>query len=974
MIDRRTMIGSVLASALIQSPLAAAVRFDRRKAGFDITRPDGGVVPIFVDAGDLPGVRRAAADLAADIGRVTGTDAKILNDRPALPERIILVGALGHSPLIDQLAASGKLDVAAIRGRWESFTLQTIANPLPGVKEALVIAGSDKRGTVYGIYDLSRTIGVSPWYWWADVPVTRQSHLRVVYGRYVQGPPAVKYRGIFLNDEAPCLSGWTTEKFGGMNAKFYGRLFELLLRLRANYLWPAMWNNAFAEDDPANPALADDYGIVMGTSHHEPMMRAHKEWTDRKAHLGNGEWNYATNREPIRKFFREGIERSRDKEVIVTIGMRGDGDVALASTGGLQSDVKLLETIIADQRSIIAEGMARPAETVPQVWVLFTEVYKYYDAGLKLPDDVTLMFADDNVGNLRRLPVPSERGRSGGFGIYFHMDMHGGPFAYQWINSNPLPKIWEQMNLAHEYGANQIWIANVGDLKPLELPIEFFIAMAWNPKNVTRDKIAGWTRDWAATQFGEPHAQEIAFLLSRYAKYNAWRKPEQLTPDTYSLENYREAERVCDAWGELVRRAEAVNAALAPDQRDAFFQLVLYPVLACANLTNLYVAAARNRRFAEHARASTLVEAQEVRRLFHRDHELRDRYNHQMSGGKWNHMMDQTHIGYFDWYPPETDIMPEVTEIDLDPANGFGVSVDGSARSWPGYYLSPSLPALDSLSRTPTYLEVFPRGANPVSVTVTADQPWVILREDTAFSTSPQDRRFWIDVDWASMKVGQSKATITVRGKDTVQVSLAAIRASAQQEREARGARGGLVGAFSIPAANYDRSVAARGVRWEPIPDYGWVAAAMSVFPVDAAPFTDTIAAPRLEYDVFLADSGEYHINLVTGPTLEVYSGRHLAVAIGLDDAPAVVQAVFTPENGSAQDFLGSEHAANTAGNARTMRFTLPVATPGRHVLKLIAQDPTMVVQRIIVYKTNMPKSYFGPPSSNSSHIADSID
>ncbi|WP_454885066.1 glycosyl hydrolase 115 family protein [Sphingomonas oryzagri] len=964
MIDRRTMIGSVLSSAFIPSPIAAAVRFDRQKAGFDITRSEGGVVPIFVDDADLPGVRRVAADLAEDIGRVTGTAAVILNDRNRLPDRLIIVGALGHSPVIDGLAASGKLNIAAVRGQWEAFALQTIANPLPGVKEALVIVGSDKRGTVYGVYDLSRMIGVSPWYWWADVPVARQTHLRIAYGHYVQSSPAVKYRGIFLNDEAPCLSGWTTEKFGGMNGKFYSRLFELLLRLRVNYLWPAMWNNAFATDDPANTELADEYGIVMGTSHHEPMMRAHKEWTDNRQRYGNGEWNYATNRDGVRRFFREGIERNGSKEAIVTIGMRGDGDTALESTGSLQSDVKLLEQIITDQRRIIAEATHKPADQTPQVWVLFTEVYKYYDAGLDLPEDVTLMFADDNVGNLRRLPLPSERSRrSGGFGIYFHMDMHGGPFSYQWINSNPLPKIWEQMNLAHQYGANQIWIANVGDLKPLELPIEFFISMAWDPTSVDKDKIARWTRDWAATQFGPAHAEKIGFLLSRYAKYNGWRKPEQLRPDTYSLEHYREAERICAAWSDLVRRAEALDAALPPDQRDAFFQLVLYPVLACANLTNLYVAAARNHRFAEQARASTLNEAAEVRRLFHRDRELRDRYNHQMSGGKWNHMMDQTHIGYYDWWAPETDIMPAVSEIDLAPANSFGISVDGSANCWPGYYLPPSLPTLDSLNRAPTYLEVFARGGSPVTVSVTSEQPWVMIREDRAPGVSTQDRRYWIDVDWAALDVGKSEAIIVVRGDQSVRVRLLAVRATAEQERDARGARGSLIGPFSIPPASFDRSTSARGVRWEPIADYGQSEAAMSVFPVDCEPFTDPATAPRLEYDVFLAEPGSYRVDLITSPTLQVYPGRRLAVGIGIDDAPAMIKAVFTPEDGPAQDFLGSQHASNTAANARTMEFIVEARQAGRHVLKVFMQDPTIVIQNIIVHQGDLPKSYFGPPA-----------
>ncbi|WP_232476321.1 glycosyl hydrolase 115 family protein [Flavisphingomonas formosensis] len=966
MFTRRSILGGAMAAGLLASSLAAAVRFDRRKPGFDVALATGEVTPIFVDPADLAGVRRAVSDLAADIGRVTGRNAEILSNDGDLPPRVIIVGSLGHSPIIDRLVAAGKLDIGDIRGKWESFVVQTVASPLPGVREALVIAGSDKRGAIYGVYDLSRTIGVSPWYWWADVPVTRQDHVRVSYGRYVQGAPAVKYRGIFLNDEAPCLSGWTTEKFGGMNSTFYAKLFELMLRLRANYLWPAMWNNSFAEDDPANPGLAEEYGIVMGTSHHEPMMRAHKDWTDRRPHLGNGQWNYATNREPIRQFFREGIERNRDNEVIVTIGMRGDGDVALESTGGLKSDIALLETIISDQRDIIAQTMGRPADRVPQVWVLFTEVYKYYDAGLKVPDDVTLLFADDNVGNLRRLPLPSERGRPGGFGIYFHMDMHGGPFSYQWLNSNPLPKIWEQMNLAHQYGANEIWIANVGDLKPLELPVEFFIAMAWDPSRVDKDKIAGWTRYWAECQFGPDHAEEIAFLLSRYAKYNAWRKPEQLRPETYSLEHHQEAERVCDAWNQLVERADAVNAALAPDQRDAFYQLVLHPVRASANLTNMYVAAARNARFAEQARASTRAEAAEVRRRFLYDHALSDYYNRQMAGGKWNHMMDQTHIGYFDWYPPEADIMPPVTDLDLKADHGFGVAIDGSERSWPGFYLPPKLRILDSISKTPTYIETFPRGTDPIAVQVTADRPWVLIREGKAFSSSPLDRRFWIDVDWAKAPAGQSVALVTIcddRGSQTVEARLTAIKATPSQAKDAQGAFGGLTGAFSIPANAFRRSIAVDGVRWEAIEDYGRVKAAMSIFPVDAHSFQDPAAAPRLEYDIFLGEAGKYHVLLVTSPTLEVIPGRTLSVAVILDNQTPVVHGVFTPEDRVAEDFLGDRHLPNTANNARTMRFVVSSDRPGRHVLTVAMIDPTVVIQKIIISKDEPDDSYFGPPS-----------
>ena len=458
--------------------------------------------PIFFGQADWPGVLRAGRDLQSDVERVTGVRPVLATNGAPAGEFAVIVGTLGKNPLIDRLVKSGKLNADAISDKWESFIITTIADPLPGMNQALVVVGSDKRGTIYGIYEISEQIGVSPWYWWADVPPQHHENLFIKAGTYVQGPPVVKYRGIFINDEEPCFGPWAREKFGGINSKMYAHMFELLLRLRANLLWPAMWGKAFNEDDPLNPRVADEYGIVMGTSHHEPMIRAQAEWGKHKSQYGNGEWNYLTNEEGLKKFWTDGIERNKNYESIVTLGMRGDGDVAMPDAGGFAANKQLLEKIITDQRQILAKHMNPDVTKFPQLWALFTEVQQYYDAGLRPPDDVTLLFTDDNVGNLRRVPTPEERKRSGGAGIYFHMDMHGGPFSYQWLNSSPLPKIHEQMNLAYEYGATRIWIANVGDLKPLEVPIEFFLRMAWNPAAMTRDDVAKYQLRWAEREFG----------------------------------------------------------------------------------------------------------------------------------------------------------------------------------------------------------------------------------------------------------------------------------------------------------------------------------------------------------------------------------------------------------------------------------------------------------------------------------------
>ncbi|MCB2379853.1 glycosyl hydrolase 115 family protein [Hymenobacter sp. BT635] len=629
------------------------VSSEKGKSGFPLAA-SGKTAALFASNTDWPGVLRAAKDLQADINRVTKLTPTFTTDKAPTGKEVVLIGTIGKSALIDGLVKAKKLDVSGVAGKWETFVLQVVEKPMPGVERALVIAGSDKRGTIYGIYDLSQQIGVSPWYWWADVPTKPQTALYVAPGRHSQGTPQVKYRGIFLNDEAPALSGWAKEKFGGINSKMYVHVFELILRLKGNYLWPAMWGNAFNDDDKQSPVLADEYGIVMGTSHHEPMVRSQQEWK----RFGSGPWNYQTNEKTLQDFWRQGIKNMGSKESIVTLAMRGDGDEPMSEG----SNITLLEKIVADQRKIIAEETGKPAEQTPQLWALYKEVQDYYDKGMRVPDDVTLLLCDDNWGNLRKLPKAGEKPRKGGYGIYYHFDYVGGPRNYKWLNTNPLPRIWEQMHLAHEYGANQIWIVNVGDLKPMEFPISFFLDYAWNPDRISADQVDDYSRAWAARQFGPKHAAGIADILAKYAKYNSRRKPELLDANTYSLTNYREWETVVADYNQLLTQAEAINQQLPAEYRDAYYQLVLHPVQACANLNELYYTVAQNREAAKASLATTNALAEKAKALYAKDAEITKRY-HALAGGKWNHMMDQTHIGYTYWQQPEQNAMPAVQTL-----------------------------------------------------------------------------------------------------------------------------------------------------------------------------------------------------------------------------------------------------------------------------------------------------------------------
>jgi len=907
----------------------------------------GTTANVFADPADWPGVVRAAGDLSADIERVTG-----LTPRQGLGTSTILIGTLGKSPTIDRLVREGKIDAAPIAGQWESFFLQVVAKPLPGVASALVIAGSDKRGTIYGIYDLSEQIGVSPWYWWADVPVPHKDALFVKAGKHVQGPPAVRYRGIFLNDEAPALSGWTKEKFGGFNSKFYVKVFELILRLKGNYLWPAMWGSAFNEDDPLNPKLADEYGIVMGTSHHEPLLRAQQEW---KRH-GQGPWDYNTNGAFLRSFWDASLERNKNYESILTIGMRGDGDMPMAPRADMATNVALLEKVVADQRALIAKDINPDPAKVPQLWALYKEVQEYYEKGMRVPDDVTLLWSDDNWGNLRRLPTPGERTRSGGAGIYYHFDYVGGPRNYKWLNTIPITKVQEQMNLAYEYDARRIWIVNVGDLKPMEFPIEFFLTFAWNPERWPHEKVAEFTRAWADREFGPKYGPDAADLISKYTKYNGRRKPELIDPTTFSVVDYEEADRVSAEWNAAVEKAEAAYRALPENARDAFYELVLFPVKACEQVTDLYIAAGKNHLYATQGRASANTMAAKVKTLFQADADLMAEYNHKLAGGKWDHMMDQTHIGYTWWQEPRVQVAPKTIELDLPQAAKLGVAVDGSSATWPPASEAAALPKFDSLACQRRYIDVFNRGREPFDFTAAASAAWIVLSATHGQVTDEQ--RLWVNVDWSKAPEGEAAGSVKIEGAGSapLEVNVAAFRPSGIS-RESVKAFVESNGYVSIEAAHYSKKTDAGAARWETMDDYGRTLSSMSVFPVTAASVLPPENAPELEYRVYLFDKGDVHVHTILAPTQNFVPGRGLRYAISFDDEPP--QVIDALAHNALRDW-----ETTVKDGVRVVESTHTLAQPGFHVLKFRMVDPGIVVQKFLIDLGGLKPSYLGPPES----------
>ena len=629
---------SVLLTATSILGVKAADSFVNFKQG-DWLLNSNGKVTIYVNANEQRGVMLAAQNLQKDLKSVCGANVVFTNEAK---DATIVIGT----------TATTKAYSKQLKGKNEMFVIDAKDGKLN-------IVGSDRRGAIFGIYELSQQIGVSPWYYWADTPIDVHDSLFIKNGTYTDGEPTVKWRGLFLNDEAPCLTSWVKNTFGTDygDHHFYAKVFELILRLKGNMLWPAMWGWAFYADDPENSKTADEMGIIISTSHHEPMARNHQEYARNRRDWGA--WNYQTNQENLDCFFREGIERMKVTDDIVTIAMRGDGDEAMSA----DADTKLLERIVENQRKIIAEVTGRPAKETPQVWALYKEVLDYYDAGMRVPDDVCILLCDDNWGNVRRVPNAKERQHKGGWGLYYHVDYVGAPRNTKWLNVTQTQQMFEQLSLANDFGIQQMWILNVGDLKPMEYPIQLFMDMAWNPKTYTQQNILCHTREFFAKQLDAQWADEAASIYNQNCQYMARVTPEMLDARTYNVET-GEWKQVADEYQRLETRALRLYLTLPESHRDVYQQLILFPVQAAANLYDMYYAQAMNRYMAERHNPDANLWAEKVKSCFKRDSLLCLAYNKEMAGGKWNGMMTQKHIGYRSWNDNfRQDMLPATTLV-----------------------------------------------------------------------------------------------------------------------------------------------------------------------------------------------------------------------------------------------------------------------------------------------------------------------
>lgn len=944
------------------------------------------------DCGKQPAVAGQQASVYVTEVQVWGLDdgmsgsSGVTEGLPSSADTVIIAGTVKDS-IILKLKTDGKLDTSKleeIENGYEQYNIQVVDKPFAGIGKAVVIAGSDKRGTIYGLYHISQDLGgLSPWYYWGDVPVNSVGTLSFSQAALetTSRKPSVKYRGIFLNDEAPSLTTWV-KKFGGYNQDFYDHVYELILRLKANYLWPAMWGNVFSEegtevvngvkDTLANARHADAWGVVMGTSHHEPMARAGLEWQRIYKNYGTSNaWNFNINKEAIAKFWYDGAERNKDFENVITIGMRGESDSPLVHPDGtkftLGEQIEVLQEAINSQKDSLDKLGLKDS---PQMICLYKEVEEawYGGAGATglrtwdvLQNDI-VMLCEDNNGNLRTLPTEEDKAfHKGGWGMYYHFDYVGGPRTYMWVNTTPLTKTWNNMTMAYDHGVQDMWIVNVGDLKPMELPISYFLDMAYdfdqwgtNNPNSSDDYVAQWVEQ----QFGHVDLTDedkagIAQILQDYPQMNTIRRPEAVLGDTFSAINYNELQqRLADAM-DLEARAEKYRLLLeGSEYEDAYYQLVYYPAAASANVNKMQMFAGLNRLYYTRKSVAANAYAALVDECIQRDKDLQDYYNNTMSGGKWKGMMLSPHVGYTAWnsesgaYPTGLYVTPLDKAVML-------VDVDGSQDCLQEGTLT--LPEFTSTGMECHALTISNGGGERLDYTIDTSADWIKVSKGEGSVNSA--RTLPVSVDWEKL-TASAEGTITITSSSgktvTVTVKAAVLSVDGLADKTFTAADGVIV----IDAADFVENKADGGGQWKELEALGKTRSSMKVFPTTK--FYNAGSGPMLRYRVQVPEDGEYTLTVYVGPSNNVYADKGVQYAVSVDGGS--VKAVNTvTEKFTAGD--GNEWSSSIlkAGRTAESKHTL---TKGIHTIEIYGMDAGLLLEKLVLSKEPLKASHMGPKAT----------
>lgn len=952
---------------------------------------------ICLEQSAFPGVIRVTEKVAHDVELVSGKKPQILVEKE-IPETLessgedwtIIAATKGKSSFLKKLEEAGSAELKELEQKRECY-----AWIFPEIKNRtksnlLVIAGSDKRGTIYGLFHLSEMLGVSPFVDWCGLMPPKQEKIELREDMAcISKEPSVRYRGFFINDEWPAFGNWCNHNFGGFNAKAYDHVFELLLRLKGNYLWPAMWSARFADDGPGllNAELADEYGIIMGMSHHEPCLRQGEEYKylRGKNSVYGDAWNFRTNREGITKFWEDGLKRSGKFENVITVGMRGEADTAIMGKNAtLEDNIQLLRDVLKTQKKLIQEHVNPDLTRVPRMIALYKEVEEFFYGdektkglmGAEELEDVILMLCDDNYGNLRTLPTEEMRKHAGGYGMYYHLDYHGWPVSYEWINSSYLPKIWEQMSMAYDFGVRELWMVNVGDIATQEFPLSFFLDMAydfdrWGSRalNCTQE----YTRKWVRQQFGsvEEETQDtIADILEQYTKIIHRRRPEALNPETYHPVQEKESSRIFEEAEQLLKKLQDVYETIEktnPQNLSAFIALVYYPAFGTMNLVKMQILAGWNHYYANLGAVCANDYVDEVERCMEQDRKAVEMY-HQMDQGRWYGMGMSQHIGFTHWNEDECR-NPVVMRVIPLKKRSILVAADGTAQHAEGS------PWLDNTMKLKDFLNP---DCTRASVTLYSRSDlkaeYKVLKKPGWLSVEPMEG--WLDgVSQKKVRLNLTliKQRLPETNQDTIQDSLEIATPEGKCEITVPVYTGNLqdkknvfvdtMGYLSIEAAHYVNSVPGnykdRQVKFENLQGYGKTNSAMKAFPSDACtvPGQD---APYLEYQFVLEESGTYEAEFYMQPSNPVTRENQLLYAVRINEE------MTETVNAVEKDYQVGDQAEKWAEGvlSQIRRKTVSIkCRAGFNTLRVYHVTPGFVLEKIVIYPMGEKpeESYLGP-------------
>lgn len=932
---------------------------------------------IVVDQHDPVSVKTAATLFSNDVKLVTGRRPAVTDVEDISSSHIVLVGTLENNRLIRELVQKKKISVDEIQGEWERFMIQVVENPFPNVSKALVIAGSDRRGAAYGLFTISENIGVSPWYWWADVPVEKRSELHLMVERFVSKKPSVKYRGIFINDEDWGLLPWAKHTFDpelkDIGPKTYAKVYELLLRLKANYLCPAMHEASGAFNKyPDNKVVADSFGIVMGSVHPEPLLFNNaSEWDTETM----GEWNYMTNKEGILDVLEKRVKENSPYENVYTLALRGLHDKAMTGNYTLEERVKLVGEALKDQRDLLLKYIDKPIEEIPQAFTPYKEVLDLYLAGLELPEDVILVWPDDNYGYMKQLSNAEEQKRSGGSGVYYHASYLGIPHDYLWLASTPPALMYEELKKAHDTGADRLWLLNAGDIKSCEFPVTLFLDMAYDLEKFSFENIADYNAEWLSSIYGEQYFDAFREITTEYFRLAFIRKPEFMgwgyewntfshgrerpTDTDFSFANYREAETRIADYTRIGSMAEKILDELPREMKPSFFQLLYYPVKGAELMNKKWLTAQQNRDYIAQERALANELRDKVKHYYDTLYHISYEYNDLMDG-KWKRIMSLRQgvtASYFE--------MPKLDSVEIASKPAMGLFPEGR-EPLKGVSSFLSLPAFSKyFDQASYYVDIYNKGEGSFRWKVKPSADWI--RVSSKGGTVTGEERLWVSVDWSKAPLGESVQGYlefsSGRVKEKVLVSL--FNPSTPAKEELSGLYVENNGVVSIQGADFHRKRESEGVKMQIIENLGVENRAVMIGdPTGKVLNPRNDKNPGVEYDFYTFHHGPVDVYTYVLPVFPLSSDRDFGFheqnssqtryAVCIDDGPVALPSSSAPE-------YTQTWYENVLRNAAVNKSTFYIDKPGKHTLHIKCGDPGMVIQKIVLDFGGMKKSYTGP-------------